>query len=133
PRLLSSPRAGGGSRSRLEEALRDGDGAPHPFQKARRPRALRPSLAAAAATQHQPATARLLHSTTKMQKGLISSHAEPKRENPVWRFYRRAKWYHLLMMYGPAFVFGYASMWDRPDGKKEPAPDQYTFSCTKNL
>ncbi|XP_073359013.1 uncharacterized protein [Aegilops tauschii subsp. strangulata] len=96
-------------------------------------RALRPSLAAAAATQHQPATARLLHSTTKMQKGLISSHAEPKRENPVWRFYRRAKWYHLLMMYGPAFVFGYASMWDRPDGKKEPAPDQYTFSCTKNL
>ncbi|XBJ13181.1 hypothetical protein VPH35_017580 [Triticum aestivum] len=42
------------------------------------------------------------------QKGLIkhlSSHVEPKPEDPVWRFYRRAKWYHLVMMYSPTFLY----------------------------
>ncbi|XP_044378899.1 uncharacterized protein [Triticum aestivum] len=115
-------------------------------------RALRPSLAPAAAQQNQPTTCRLFHSTKAAatrsaeihqvkeelyrmmsenrdkignQKGLIkhlSSHVEPKPEDPVWRFYRRAKWYHLVMMYSPAFLYGYMSMLDVPDGKKEMTP-----------
>ncbi|XP_044451988.1 uncharacterized protein [Triticum aestivum] len=103
-------------------------------------RAVRPSLAAAAAQQNHPTTFRLFHSTVKEelyrmmsenrdkignQKGLIkhlSSHVEPKPEDPVWRFYRRAKWYHLVMMYSPAFLYGYMSMLDVPDGKKEMTP-----------
>ncbi|XP_048560056.1 uncharacterized protein LOC125540482 [Triticum urartu] len=59
------------------------------------------------------------------QKGLIkhlSSHVEPKPEDPVWRFYRRAKWYHLVLMYSPAFLYSYMSMLDVPDGKKEMTP-----------
>ncbi|KAF6986807.1 hypothetical protein CFC21_004527 [Triticum aestivum] len=115
-------------------------------------RALRPWLAPAAAHQNQPTTSRLFHSTKAAathsaeiqqvkeelycmmsenrdkignQKGLIkhlSSHVEPKPEDPVWRFYRRAKWYHLVMMYSPAFLYGYMSMLDVPDGKKEMTP-----------
>uniref|UniRef100_A0A453A3Y8 Uncharacterized protein n=1 Tax=Aegilops tauschii subsp. strangulata TaxID=200361 RepID=A0A453A3Y8_AEGTS len=65
-------------------------------------------------------------STRRRRCRRASSHPMPSLSARTLsgRFYRRAKWYHLLMMYGPAFVFGYASMWDRPDGKKEPAPDQ---------
>uniref|UniRef100_A0A453A3V0 Uncharacterized protein n=3 Tax=Aegilops tauschii subsp. strangulata TaxID=200361 RepID=A0A453A3V0_AEGTS len=115
-------------------------------------RGLRPSLTAAVAQHPQPTPSRFLHSTKAAtthsaeiqqvkeelyhmmsenrdkignQKGLIkhlSSHVEPKPEDPVWRFYRRAKWYHLVMMYSPAFLYGYMSMCDVPDGKKEMTP-----------
>ncbi|XP_044963547.1 uncharacterized protein LOC123421840 [Hordeum vulgare subsp. vulgare] len=93
-------------------------------------RAIRPS----------PSTSRLFHSTRKEelyrlmsenrarienQKGPIkhlSSHVERKPEDPVWRFYRRAKWYHLVIMYSPTILYVCMSVCGVRDGKKEMTP-----------
>ncbi|KAE8789311.1 hypothetical protein D1007_36562 [Hordeum vulgare] len=59
------------------------------------------------------------------QKGLIKHlafHVEPKPEDPVWRFYCRAKWCNIAMMYSPVFLYVCMSMCEVPGSKKEMTP-----------